>query len=131
MVASLVKMLLCRCYAADDGGAIRLRATRMTALPTGTVTFLFTDIEGSTRLIEAQPAAYRAALARHDAIIERVIADHGGIVFKRAGDSFDAAFFSPTDAARAALAGQQALLREPWGETGPIQVRMALHTGEV
>src|SRR3954451_14621840 len=121
MVASLVKMLLSRCHVADDGGAIRLRATRMTALPLGTVTFLFTDIEGSTRLVEAQPAAYRAALARHDAMLERVIADHGGIVFKRAGDSFDAAFSSPAEAVRAALDGQQALQHEVWGETGPIQ----------
>jgi len=103
----------------------------MTALPTGTVTFLFTDIEGSTRLLEARPEAYRAALARHDAILTRAIEAHGGLVFERAGDSFAAAFTSPLGAVQAALAGQRALHREPWSEGGTLRVRVGVHTGEV
>ena len=101
------------------------------ALPTGTVTFLFTDIEGSTRLLEARPEAYRAALARHDAIVQEVMAQHGGMVFERAGDSFAVAFTSPGDAVRAAIAAQQRLHLEPWGQSGPLRVRFGLHTGEV
>ena len=102
----------------------------MTALPTGIVTFLFTDIEGSTRLLEARPEAYRTALARHDALLEKVIADLGGAIFAQAGDSFSAAFTSPLDAVRAALYGQHALLRESWDLSEPLRVRMGLHTGE-
>ena len=67
----------------------------MPDLPRGTVTFLFTDIEGSTRLLEPEPAAYRAALARHDALLTRVIAEHDGIVLERAGDSLAVDFTSP------------------------------------
>jgi len=103
----------------------------MIALPTGTVTFLFTDIEGSTRLHEARPEAYRAALARHDAILDRAVAEHGGVVFQRAGDSFSVAFANPSAAVHAAFDAQQALQREPWGELGELRVRMGLHTGEV
>jgi predicted ATPase/class 3 adenylate cyclase/DNA-binding CsgD family transcriptional regulator len=103
----------------------------MSVLPTGTVTFLFTDIEGSTRLLEANPAAYRAALARHDAILRRAVAAHGGAIFGNRGDGFGAAFASPADAVQAALTAQRSLWQEPWSETGPLRARMALHTGEV
>src|SRR5690242_7086045 len=103
----------------------------MAALPTGTVTFLFTDIEGSTRLIEGHSAAYRDGLARHDAIIRRSIADHAGVVFQSRGDGFAAAFDSPIEGLRAAHVAQSALAQEPWGEGGPIKARMALHTGPV
>jgi predicted ATPase/class 3 adenylate cyclase/DNA-binding CsgD family transcriptional regulator len=103
----------------------------MNALPTGTVTFLFTDIEGSTRLLEAGQEAYRTALVRHDTLLAQVIADHGGMVVQQAGDGFSVAFRSPTPAVRAALDGQAALQREPWEEAGQVRVRMALHTGEV
>src|SRR6266849_947250 len=78
-------------------------------LPTGTVTFLFTDIEGSTRLWEQQPQAMQAALARHDALLRQAIETHGGFVFKTIGDGFCAAFASPEDAVAAALAAQRAL----------------------
>ena len=101
----------------------------MPDLPTGTVTFLFTDIEGSTRLLEAQPREYRDALARHDAILERAIAERGGTIFQRAGDGVCAAFVSPTEAVGAAFDGQRALHREPWPADRPIRVRMGLHTG--
>ena len=102
----------------------------MAELPSGTVTFLFTDIEGSTRLLEAGPEAYRRALARHTQILERAIVDHGGIVFQRPGDSVAAVFVSPTDAVRAALVIQDALRREAWALPRPIKVRMGIATGE-
>ena len=97
-------------------------------LPSGTITFLFTDIENSTRLWEQHPEAMRQALIRHDDILRRLIEDHDGDVFKTVGDAFCAAFASPPAALAAALAIQETLLTEEWGET-PIRVRMALHTG--
>ncbi len=84
----------------------------MPALPTGTVTFLFSDIEGSTKLWEAYPDAMRVALARHDALLRQAIEDNNGYVFKTIGDAFCAAFTTAPDALSAALAAQQALQRE-------------------
>ena len=98
-------------------------------LPGGTVTFLFTDVEGSTRLWEEHPAAMLAALARHDALLRAAIAGHGGRVFKTIGDALCAAFPAAAAAVVAAVEAQRALLAEPWGETGPLRVRMALHSG--
>jgi predicted ATPase/class 3 adenylate cyclase len=100
-----------------------------TPLPTGTVTFLFTDIEGSVRLWEQHPDAMRQALARHDLLLRHAIEAHGGQVFKTVGDAFCAAFSTPPAAVAAALEAQRALLSEPWEETGPLRVRLALHTG--
>ncbi|HMA36178.1 MAG TPA: tetratricopeptide repeat protein [Chloroflexia bacterium] len=97
--------------------------------PSGTVTFLFTDIEGSTRLWEEYPAAMRGALARHDRLVRQAIEAHGGYVFKTIGDAFCAAFAQAHPAVLAAVAAQQALAGEPWGETGPLRARMALHSG--
>ena len=96
--------------------------------PSGTVTFLFTDIEGSTRLWEHQPADAREALARHDALAADRIAVHAGVLVKSrgAGDSLFAVFARATDAVQAALALQLAL----WSETPLLRARMALHTGE-
>ncbi len=101
----------------------------MSSLPTGTVTFLFTDIEGSTKLWQQYPDAMPGALARHHAILNETIAAHGGYVFQIVGDAFCAAFPTATDGLAAALAAQRALRHEVWGETGPIRVRMGLHTG--
>ncbi len=101
----------------------------LTSLPSGTVTFLFTDIEGSTRRWEEQPDAMRIALARHDAILRAVIERHNGYVFKTIGDAFCAAFTSAPNALAAAVVGQRALAQEEWGAVRPIHVRMALHTG--
>ena len=102
----------------------------MTVPPTGTVTFLFTDIEGSTRLWEHDAPAMQEALARHDEILQNTIEDRGGYVFKTVGDAFCAAFDTATDATEAALACQRALLEEGWAEEiGAIRVRMALHAG--
>jgi tetratricopeptide (TPR) repeat protein/DNA-binding XRE family transcriptional regulator len=83
-------------------------------LPSGTVTFLFTDIEGSTRLWEQQPAAMRQVLTRHDAILRETIEAHGGHIFKMVGDAFCAAFASAPEALAASVAGQRMLLAEDW-----------------
>jgi class 3 adenylate cyclase len=99
--------------------------------PTGTVTFLFTDIEGSTKLWEAHPETMRTALARHDELMREGIVSANGYVFKTVGDAFCAAFAMAADAVSAALTVQLALGMEPWPETAPIKVRMALHTGAV
>jgi predicted ATPase/class 3 adenylate cyclase len=99
-------------------------------MPVGTVTFLFTDLEGSTALWEQHPEAMRAALARHDELLAGAIESHGGYVVKTTGDGFLAAFASAPDAVGAAIDAQLAFAREPWGETGPLRVRMGIHTGE-
>ena len=103
----------------------------MSTAPTGTVTFLFTDIEGSTRRWEEQAEGMKSALARHDAIMRAAIAANGGHVFKTGGDAFYAAFPVAPDALAAAFETQRALAAEPWGEIGELRVRMALHTGAV
>ena len=103
----------------------------MAVLPTGTVTFLFTDIEGSTRLWEQNTQAMQLALARHDEVLRSAIEERGGYVFKTVGDAFCAAFSSAPEALGAALAAQRALRAEPWDEESLIRVRMALHTGAV
>ncbi|MGH3145924.1 MAG: ATP-binding protein, partial [Rubrobacter sp.] len=102
----------------------------MTDLPNGTVTFLFTDIEGSTRLWERDAEEMQAALDKHDSILRETIEGHNGQVFKTVGDAFCAVFVAADDALEAALGGQRALLAQGWGEAGPLRVRMALHTGD-
>jgi predicted ATPase/class 3 adenylate cyclase len=98
--------------------------------PTGTVTFLFTDIEGSTKLWEDNAPAMQAALARHDELLRWAIEERGGYVFKTVGDAFCAAFPTAPDALETALESQQRLLEEQWSQmSGPLKVRMALHTG--
>lgn len=99
--------------------------------PTGTVTFLFTDIEGSTKLWEQYPEAMRPALARHDAILRAAVETHHGYTVKMLGDGIHAAFACASDALAAALAAQRALSAELWGEMGPLRVRIALHLGAV
>ncbi|HEU5097884.1 MAG TPA: tetratricopeptide repeat protein [Roseiflexaceae bacterium] len=99
------------------------------ALPTGTVTFLFTDLEGSTRLWEQHPQAMRVALARHDTLLGEAVAANRGVIVKSTGDGILAAFASAPDALAAALAAQRALQQEAWGATGPLRARIALHTG--
>ena len=97
--------------------------------PTGTVTFLFTDIEGSTKLWESHPERMREALARHDALMRQAIESSSGHVFRTQGDAFCATFSTALDAVSAVLAALVALASEPWPETTPIRVRMAVHTG--
>jgi len=98
-------------------------------LPTGTVTFLFTDIEGSTQLWEQHPETMQAALARHDTILRDTVETHGGVVVKTTGDGLCAAFTRAPDGLAACLAAQRALQLDVWGVNGPLRVRMALHTG--
>jgi predicted ATPase/class 3 adenylate cyclase len=114
---------------APHGGPSALKVT--SSAPTGTVTFLFTDIEGSTRLWEGSPKAMQRALVRHDEILRRVTEEHDGYVFKTVGDAFCCTFSTATDALEAALKAQRALLtKEGWPvETVHPRVRMALHTG--
>ena len=97
--------------------------------PSGTVTFVFTDVEGSTALWQDHTRAMAAALARHDEIVRGAIELQHGYVFSTAGDAFAAAFASATDAVAAISAAQVRLSDEPWDEA-VIRVRAGLHTGE-
>src|SRR5215213_9956923 len=106
-----------------------LNAERMAEPHTGTITFLFTDVEGSTSLWERMPKAMSEALSRHDEILRTVIEAHSGHVFKTVGDAFHATFSAASHALDAALEAQRALLNKTWDLTGPVLVRMALHTG--
>src|SRR5215510_5156634 len=101
----------------------------MAELPTGTVTFLFTDLESSTRFWEEQPEAMRGALARHDGLLRDAVDVHGGHVVKSTGDGLHAVFATAEGALEAAVAGQIALGREMWAETGPLRARIGVHTG--
>jgi class 3 adenylate cyclase len=101
----------------------------MSGLPSGTVTLLFTDVEGSTRLWEAERDAMAAALRRHDEILRSAIEQVGGYVFKTVGDSFCAAFSAARAGLDAALAAQRELEAQSWPTSRPIVVRMGLHAG--
>lgn len=103
----------------------------MGGLPTGTVTFLFTDIEKSTRLLEVDRATMREALVRHHDLLRSAIAQHDGFVFETVGDAVYAVFARPTEAVEAAIASQRALMGADWGPVDPIRARMAIHSGEV
>jgi eukaryotic-like serine/threonine-protein kinase len=100
------------------------------SIPTGTVTFLFTDIENSTALNENYPDEMQSALVRHDEIMRMAIEGHGGYVFNTGGDAYCAAFARSMQALMAALAAQRMLYAEEWPENTPVLVRMGLHTGE-
>src|SRR5215216_8066150 len=96
--------------------------------PTGTVTFLFTDIEGSTKLAQDHPKEMPELLARHNAILYQSIQQHHGFVFRIVGDSFSAAFNTASHALSAALEAQRTLQNESWSVVA-IRVRMGIHTG--
>ncbi len=97
--------------------------------PGSDVTFLFTDIEGSTTLWDHYPARMREALARHDALLRSAIESNGGRVFKTMGDAFCAGFATPSEAVQASIAAQRALEQVKWPAECQIRVRMAIHTG--
>ena len=103
----------------------------MAARPTGTITFLFTDIEGSTARWEHDSTLMAVAFRRHEVILRHAITDHGGYTYKMIGDAFQAAFATAPAALAAALAAQRALAAEDWGASGPLRVRMALDSGVV
>src|SRR5689334_10620154 len=101
----------------------------VTDLPTGTVAFLFTDIEGSTRLWQEQPEAMRPALARHDELVRDATELHAGHVVKTTGDGVLAVFATASDAIGAAVTAQLALGSEAWSLSEPVRVRMGIHVG--
>src|SRR5579884_1790539 len=102
----------------------------MAELPRGTVTFLFTDIEGSTRLLKELGRNYSHALAEHQRILRAAFAAHGGREVDSQGDSFFVAFNRAKDAVAAAVDAQRDLGAHAWPEGGAVRVRMGLHTGE-
>ena len=97
--------------------------------PSGTIVFLFSDIEGSTKRWESHPEAMQTALRRHDALMREAIEANAGHVFKTIGDAFCAAFHRVPEATEAALAAQRAIAAEPWTDVGGLAVRMAIHAG--
>jgi predicted ATPase/class 3 adenylate cyclase len=99
-------------------------------LPTGTVTFLFSDIEGSTRLLQELGDRYAAVRDEHAAILRHAIQEGGGVEVNTEGDSFFVAFGSPAGAVRAAFTAQQGLTGHDWSPGPPVRVRMGLHTGD-
>jgi predicted ATPase/class 3 adenylate cyclase len=98
--------------------------------PTGTVTFLFTDIEGSTRLLQELGDRYEDMEVQHAAILRQAIAEGGGIQIRTEGDSFFATFPRPAGAVHAAVAAQRALAKYRWPDGALLRVRMGMHTGE-
>ena len=110
-----------------DGGRGAMGAVGATAH----LTFLFTDIETSTRTWENRPAVMSLALARHDELLQWAVKEAGGTVFKHTGDGVCAAFPAASGAVAAALEAQRALQAEDWSGAEPLRVRMALHTGAV
>jgi predicted ATPase/class 3 adenylate cyclase len=102
----------------------------MRTLPTGTVTFLFTDIEGSTRLLQELGESYGAVQDDHMALMRAAIAEGGGVELRTEGDAFFAVFSSPPGAVRAAVAAQRSFASHPWSHGRPLRVRMGMHTGE-
>jgi predicted ATPase/class 3 adenylate cyclase len=104
----------------------------MPELPSGTITFFFSDIEGSTQLWERSPNAMGDAVARHESLLIEGVRAHGGVVVKSRGegDSVFAVFERASDAVVAARLAQQVLLDEPWPAEAPLRVRLALHTDE-
>jgi class 3 adenylate cyclase len=101
----------------------------MSPLPTGTVTFLFTDLEGSTRLWEERPDAMRQALARHNTRLRDAIGTHGGYIVKTTCDGVFAVFGAAPAAVAAATDALRALSSETWDTTGPRRIRIGIHTG--
>src|SRR4030042_600741 len=97
-------------------------------LPSGTVTFLFTDIEGSTKLAQEHRDTWEGLRERHHAILQSAMRSHEGNVFQIIGDAFCVAFHTASAGLNAALDAQRGLQTENWGET-PIKVRMGINTG--
>src|SRR5579864_4692017 len=110
-------------------GAEQELPKKRVSLPTGTVTFLFSDIEGSTQRWEFQREAMQAAVKRHDETLRGAIESHNGYVFKTVGDAFCAAFDTVSDALGAAVDSQIELGKQDFSAVDGLRVRMALHTG--
>ena len=101
----------------------------MSGIPSGLVTFVFTDVEGSTRLWDSVPDAMTPALARHDEIVTTAVRDHHGHVFSHAGDGYGISFHSTAEAVDAVSQIQQALAAEPWPDRAEIRIRIGIHVG--
>src|SRR5918999_5600235 len=101
----------------------------MTELPTGTVTFVFTDIEGSTRLLHTLGNRYRDALEDHRALLRHAFTSHGGSEVDTQGDAFFFAFPTPQAALQAAVGAQKDLADHPWPHGAELRVRIGIHTG--
>src|SRR5262249_20790194 len=117
-------------WACDHAGDRRAQEVTLPELPSGTVTFLFTDLEGSTRLWERHPAAMGPALERHDALLRTAVEQHRGAVVKTTGDGLHAVFTTAQDALAAAVGAQRALAGETCEVPGGLRVRMGMHTGD-
>src|SRR5919199_1859266 len=102
----------------------------MRELPTGTVTFLFTDIEQSTELVRALGDRYAAVLERHNAILREAVRRHAGVEVATEGDAIFAVFPSAVAGVESAIDAQRNLVGEPWPDGAEVRVRMGLHTGE-
>jgi predicted ATPase/class 3 adenylate cyclase len=122
-ISLIINMLSTR-----ESNLLLLRASVKPNLPTGTVTFIFTDIEGSTKLAQEHSDELRALLARHKEILKQAIESHNGYIFQIVGDSFSAAFDTALNALKAASEAQRLLHHEEWSPA-PIRVRMGIHTG--
>jgi class 3 adenylate cyclase len=115
-------------FSSDNSARISDQNSASQTLPNGTVTFLFTDIQGSTKLAQQYPESMPALLARHHEILNQTITAHNGFTFQIVGDSFSVAFHNMSDALEAALDIQRALYKEVWSPA-PVRVRMGIHTG--
>jgi class 3 adenylate cyclase len=102
----------------------------MSSLPGGTVTFLFSDIEGSTRLLQELGDEYAGVVADHRRLMRGAMQGHGGTEIDTQGDAFFFSFTRAKDAADAAVEAQRALAEHEWPAGAPVRVRMGLHTGE-
>ena len=131
-LARLEEAILLQKPELDWGASLDAGRTEAERLPSGVVTFLLTDIVGSTSLWEQHPNAMAHVVARHDELTRDAVTAHRGTLLKARGegDSTFSVFTRATDALDAALSAQRALLREAWPEATPLSVRMALHTGE-
>src|SRR5437667_8486493 len=114
----------------SHGSCMTRSCTRGRRLPLGTVTFLFTDIEGSTQLLQALGLEYRRVLEHHHEILRTAISRAGGIEISTEGDAFFAVFRSAIDGLSAAVAAQRQLAKAHWPTAPGVRVRMGLHTGE-
>ena len=100
------------------------------SLPTGTVTFLYSDLAGFTRKFESDPETALELLAHHDRLLHPMMEEYGGKVFNIRGDNFAVAFTDPLRAVLAAIYAQSLLAKEDWGTIGEVQTRMTLHVGQ-
>jgi class 3 adenylate cyclase len=108
---------------------MRMGRMQRVALPVGVVTLLFSDIEGSTRLLRELGEAFEEVLGEHDRLLRTVWSEHGGVEVRNEGDAFFVAFGDPARAVEAATAAQRALGEQPWPEGSELRVRMGVHTG--